>query len=169
MNHDTVDPGPSELVLDLDSCETAAHFQDSCSEAVSLTFPVGLDRLALEFQVTIQRRHDLLIGERTSEAVCFMLASGEVESMELKGRCLEQGIPRISVVNQHDLTAARLSFLEPLFFFLRGLLRYASAHRTTPIRMIRVCGPEEQQLEWLDAELVRLLGEHERVHGGNSE
>ncbi len=63
----------------------------------------------------MRRRHGLLIGERTAEMVKIQIGSAwEVENelkMEVRGRCLREGRPRVVVVNEAEI---REALAEPL-------------------------------------------------------
>jgi rod shape-determining protein MreB len=63
----------------------------------------------------MRRRHGLLIGERTAEQVKIEIgsASDEVESlnMEVRGRCLREGRPRVVRIGDDEI---RVALAEPL-------------------------------------------------------
>lgn len=58
----------------------------------------------------IKRKYNLLIGERTAEEVKIKLGSAapkkEEKSMEIKGRCLIEGIPRTILVRSEEIREA---------------------------------------------------------------
>lgn len=58
----------------------------------------------------IKRKYNLLIGERTAEMVKITIGNaypnGEVKTMEIKGRDLVAGVPRVMVVNGDEIREA---------------------------------------------------------------
>ncbi len=58
----------------------------------------------------IKRKYNLLIGERTAEMVKITIGnaypSGEVKTMEIKGRDLVAGVPRVMIVNGDEIREA---------------------------------------------------------------
>jgi rod shape-determining protein MreB and related proteins len=70
----------------------------------------------------MQKRHDLLIGERTAEAIKIGIGSAsELESpltMEVKGRHLGKGVPRRVVINDAEI---REALSDPLRLLLRAV------------------------------------------------
>ena len=72
------------------------------------------------------RRHGLLIGERTAEAVKITLGTachGEpVHSMEVRGRCMREGRPRIVEVNEREVLEALNEPLKAIVNAVKGAL-----------------------------------------------
>jgi rod shape-determining protein MreB len=63
----------------------------------------------------MKRQHGLLIGERTAEQVKIQIGSAmegrQEETMDVRGRCLREGRPRVDRVSEH---AIREALAEPL-------------------------------------------------------
>src|SRR5436190_12721906 len=63
----------------------------------------------------LKRKYNLLIGERTAEQIKIQIGSaypnGEIKTMEIKGRDLVAGVPRIMVINSEEV---RESIAEPV-------------------------------------------------------
>jgi rod shape-determining protein MreB len=63
----------------------------------------------------LKRKYNMLIGERTAEAVKIAIGTaypdGEVRSMEIKGRDLVAGVPKVLEVNSEEI---REAIMEPV-------------------------------------------------------
>jgi rod shape-determining protein MreB len=74
----------------------------------------------------MRRRHGLLIGERTAEDVKKTLGTachGEpVHSMEVRGRCMREGRPRIVEVNESEVLEALNEPLKAIVNAVKGAL-----------------------------------------------
>ncbi|MGD9904055.1 MAG: rod shape-determining protein [Vicinamibacterales bacterium] len=74
----------------------------------------------------MRRRHGLLIGERTAEDVKITLGTachGEpVRSMEVRGRCMREGRPRIVEVNESEVLEALGEPLKAIVNAVKGAL-----------------------------------------------
>ncbi|MGE0815296.1 MAG: rod shape-determining protein [Vicinamibacterales bacterium] len=74
----------------------------------------------------LKRRHGLLVGERTAEDVKIRLGSacpGEpVREMEVRGRCLREGRPRIVVVGENEVRDAIAEPLRAIVGAVKGAL-----------------------------------------------
>ncbi|MDR0858872.1 MAG: rod shape-determining protein [Oscillospiraceae bacterium] len=70
----------------------------------------------------VKRKHNILIGERTAENLKLELGSvypsPDVNTMEVKGRCLLTGLPRVFTINSDEL---RDAFEEPVEHILEEL------------------------------------------------
>ena len=71
-----------------------------------------MDEAIIQF---MRRRHGLLIGERTAEQVKIQIGSAwavrEQLKMEVRGRCLREGRPRVVIVTEREI---REALAEPL-------------------------------------------------------
>jgi rod shape-determining protein MreB len=78
---------------------------------------VGGDKMDEAIAQHLKRQYNLLIGERTSEAIKIQIGSaypdsasspkeGKVDSMEVKGRDLVSGIPKTLVINAKEIREA---------------------------------------------------------------
>jgi rod shape-determining protein MreB and related proteins len=83
---------------------------------------VGGDTMDAAITTYVQKRHDLLIGERTAEAIKIGIGSAtELESpltMEVKGRHLGKGVPRSLVISDAEV---REALADPLRMILRAI------------------------------------------------
>ena len=81
----------------------------------SKSIRVGGDSMDVAIQNYIKRRHNMLIGERTSEQIKIAIGSAlpcsDNLSMEVRGRDLVQGIPRAVTITQEDV---REALMEPV-------------------------------------------------------
>ena len=70
----------------------------------------------------MKRKYNLLIGERTSEQIKITIGSaypnGEIKAMEIKGRDLVAGVPRIMEVNSEEI---REAMAEPVFAIVEAV------------------------------------------------
>jgi rod shape-determining protein MreB len=71
---------------------------------------VGGDKMDEAILQYVKRTYNLLIGERTSEIIKTTIGnaypSGEVETMDVKGRDLVTGIPKIITINSDEIRQA---------------------------------------------------------------
>jgi rod shape-determining protein MreB len=70
---------------------------------------VGGDKMDEAILQYIKRTYNLLIGERTAEIIKTTIGNafpGEVESMDVKGRDLVSGIPKIININSDEVRLA---------------------------------------------------------------
>jgi rod shape-determining protein MreB len=83
---------------------------------------VGGDTMDAAITTYVQKRHDLLIGERTAEAIKIGIGSAtELESpltMEVKGRHLGKGVPRSLVISDAEV---REALADPLRIMKRAI------------------------------------------------
>ena len=83
---------------------------------------VGGDTMDAAITTYMQKRHDLLIGERTAEAIKVGVGSAtELESpltMEVTGRHLVKGVPRSLVITDSEI---RDALADPLRIILRAI------------------------------------------------
>jgi rod shape-determining protein MreB len=74
----------------------------------------------------MRRRHGLLIGERTAEQVKIEIGSAsdsvEVMEMEVRGRCLREGRPRVVHVKDAEVREALAEPLKAIVFAVREAL-----------------------------------------------
>ena len=79
----------------------------------------------------IRRKHNVLIGERTAEELKMTIGSvypqEEEQSMEIKGRCLMTGLPRVFTVTSSEMIEA---FEEPTSRILEAI--HSVLERTPP-------------------------------------
>jgi rod shape-determining protein MreB and related proteins len=163
LNHDPAQTGHDELVIAIGCQEVHAYFRDRHGKVVSWSRQMGMDRLFVEIQELVQRRFGLRIGDRTAEFMCMDLGSAvtvagrETYTMDLKGRCLSEGIPRIVSVKDTDLDEAIQAFLDPLLRFVEEAGTDARGRRSDPLTTMRLCGLGDL-LSGLDARLATALG-----------
>ncbi len=79
----------------------------------------------------VRRKHNVLIGERTAEELKIQLGcvfpKDEDETVEVKGRCLMTGLPRVFQVSSNEMVEA---FEEPVQQILEAI--HAVLERTPP-------------------------------------
>jgi rod shape-determining protein MreB len=70
----------------------------------------------------LKRKYNLLIGERTAEQIKIQVGSaypnGEIKTMEIKGRDLVAGVPRIMEVNSEEV---REAIAEPVLAIVEAI------------------------------------------------
>jgi len=79
----------------------------------------------------LKRKYNLLIGERTAEQIKIQIGSaypnGEIKTMEIKGRDLVAGVPRIMEINSEEV---RESIAEPVLAIVEAVK--VALERTPP-------------------------------------
>jgi rod shape-determining protein MreB len=71
---------------------------------------VGGDKLDEAIIEYLKKKYNLLVGERTAEQIKIQIGSaypnGEIKTMEIKGRDLAAGIPRVMEINSEEIREA---------------------------------------------------------------
>lgn len=74
----------------------------------------------------VKRKYNLLIGERTAEQIKIELGSAapkdEERSMEIKGRCLIEGIPRTIILRSEEVREALADTVNAIVDLVREAL-----------------------------------------------
>ena len=93
----------------------------------SRTIKMAGDQMDQSIIQYIRNKYNLLIGERTSEAVKMELGSASIESasemgsMDIRGRDLLTGLPKTISIPASDVAEAIKEVIESIFMLLRGL------------------------------------------------
>ncbi len=97
----------------------------------SCSIKVAGDQLNESVIKYMRRKHNLLIGERTAEEMKIQIGCvyplEEEKTMEIKGRCLMTGLPRVVSVSSEEM---REAFEEPVERILEAI--HAVLERTPP-------------------------------------
>lgn len=103
------------MIVDIGGGTTEVAIISLKGVVFSRSVRVGGDAMDEAIQNYIKRRHNMLIGERTAEALKIgigaALVNGEQLSMEVKGRDLVQGVPKAVIVTQEEV---RDALIEPI-------------------------------------------------------
>ncbi len=110
------------MIIDIGGGTTDIAVISLLGVVIGRSVRVGGDAMDAAITHYIQKRHDLLIGERTAEAIKIGIGSAtELESpltMEVKGRHIGKGVPRSLVVNDAEI---REALADPLRIILRAV------------------------------------------------
>lgn len=75
---------------------------------------------------SVKKKRDILIGERTAEEIKINLGcvyhNGRNESMEVRGRCMLTGLPKMFTINSEDMLDAFEEVTETLLEAVRSVL-----------------------------------------------
>ncbi len=93
----------------------------------SASVRIGGNKLDAAIQEHVRRKHSLAIGERTSEDIKIKIGSAlyleEKMDMEVKGRDMVSGLPRIITVTSDDVTDAIQHELQGIVEAIKEVLR----------------------------------------------
>jgi rod shape-determining protein MreB len=110
------------MIIDIGGGTTDIAVISLLGVVIGRSVRVGGDAMDAAITHYIQKRHDLLIGERTAESIKIGIGSAtELQSpltMEVKGRHIGKGVPRSLVVNDAEI---REALTDPLRVILRAI------------------------------------------------
>jgi rod shape-determining protein MreB len=97
------------MVVDIGAGTTEVAVISLAGIVYSRSVRVGGDKMDEAILQYVKRTYNLLIGERTAEIIKITIGNafpGEVESMDVKGRDLVTGIPKIIIINSDEVRQA---------------------------------------------------------------
>jgi rod shape-determining protein MreB len=110
------------MIIDIGGGTTDIAVISLLGVVIGRSVRVGGDAMDAAITHYIQKRHDLLIGERTAEAIKIGIGSAtELESpltMEVKGRHIGKGVPRSLTINDTEI---RDALADPIRIILRAV------------------------------------------------
>jgi len=110
------------MIIDIGGGTTDIAVISLLGVVVGRSVRVAGDAMDAAITQYLHKRHDLLIGERTAEAIKIAIGSAtELEApltMEVKGRHLAKGVPRKAVVSDSEI---REALAEPLRLIVRAV------------------------------------------------
>ena len=96
------------MVVDIGGGTTEVAVISLAGIVYSKSVRVGGDKMDESILRYIKRAYNLAIGERTAEVIKTTISNaypGEIEYMDVKGRDLATGIPKIITVNSDEIRA----------------------------------------------------------------
>ena len=98
------------MVVDIGGGTTDIAVLSLGGVVVSESIKVAGDKLDEAIIRYVRRKHNVLIGERTAEAIKIKIGCAwprkEPRTLEVKGRCLIQGLPRVVRINSDEIPDA---------------------------------------------------------------
>jgi rod shape-determining protein MreB len=97
------------MVVDIGGGTTEVAVISLAGIVYSRSVRVGGDKMDESILQYIKRMYNLAIGERTAEIIKTTISNaypGETESMDVKGRDLVTGIPKIITINSDEIRSA---------------------------------------------------------------
>ena len=98
------------MIIDIGGGTTEVAIISLKGVVYSRSVRVGGDLMDEAIQKHIQRRYNVLVGERTAEqvkiAVGAAIPTGENRSLEIKGRDMVQGVPKALIVTEEEICEA---------------------------------------------------------------
>jgi len=98
------------MIVDIGGGTTEVAIISLAGIVYSKSIRVAGDKMDEAIIQYLKRKYNLLIGERTSEQIKITIGSaypnGEIKTMEIKGRDLVAGVPRIMEVNSEEIREA---------------------------------------------------------------
>ena len=103
------------MVVDIGGGTTEVAVISMAGIVFSRSIRVAGDKMDEAIIQYLKRKYNLLVGERTAEAIKIAIGSAypnsEIKSLEIKGRDLVAGVPKTLVVNSEEI---REAILEPI-------------------------------------------------------
>ncbi len=119
------------MVIDIGGGTTDVAVISLAGIVTSSSVRVGGDKLDEAIINFVKRKHNLLIGERTAEIIKItigtVMSKGEPKTMEIKGRDLVAGIPKMIVMSSDEV---REALAEPIHQIVETVLQ--TLERTPP-------------------------------------
>ena len=119
------------MIVDIGGGTTEVAVISLSGIVFSRSVRVGGDKMDEAISQFIKRKHNLLVGERTSELIKMTIGSAypgdEHQTMEIKGRDLVAGVPKTVVITDEEI---RDSLLEPINQIVEAVR--VSLERTPP-------------------------------------
>src|SRR5258708_2156539 len=102
------------MIVDIGGGTTEVAVISLAGVVFSRSVRVGGDKMDESIIQYIKRKYNLLIGERTAELIKITIGSAypgdEIQTMEIKGRDLVAGVPKIIEINAEEI---RGGLIEP--------------------------------------------------------
>ncbi len=119
------------MVIDVGGGTTDVAVISLAQIVTSSSVRIGGDKLDEAIINYVKRKHNLLIGERTAEIVKItigtVMSKGQTKTMEIKGRDLVAGIPKMIVMSSDEV---REALAEPIHQIIDTVLQ--TLERTPP-------------------------------------
>jgi rod shape-determining protein MreB len=119
------------MIVDIGGGTTEVAVISLAGIVYSKSIRVAGDKMDEAITHYLKRKYNLLIGERTAEQVKISIGSaypnGEIKTMEIKGRDLVAGVPRVMEVNSEEI---REAIAEPVFAIVEAVK--VALERTPP-------------------------------------
>ena len=86
---------------------------------VSKSIKIAGDKFDEAIMRYVRRKYNVAIGERTAEQIKIQIGAvyehGEAKYMEVKGRCLVQGLPKVVTLSSKDMLEAMMEPITAIF------------------------------------------------------
>jgi rod shape-determining protein MreB len=119
------------MIVDIGGGTTEVAVISLAGIVYSKSIRVAGDKMDEAVTQYLKRKYNLLIGERTAEQIKINIGSaypnGEIKAMEIKGRDLVAGVPRVMEVNSEEI---REAIAEPVFAIVEAVK--VALERTPP-------------------------------------
>lgn len=107
------------MVVDIGGGTTEVAVISLGGIVVSKSLKVAGDQFDEAIMRYVRRTHNIAIGERTAEQIKMKIGAvyehGEARTMEVKGRCLIQGLPKVVTLSSKDMLEAMIEPLTEIF------------------------------------------------------
>ncbi|HCU26011.1 MAG TPA: rod shape-determining protein [Deltaproteobacteria bacterium] len=119
------------MIVDIGGGTTEVAVISLAGIVYSKSIRVAGDKMDESIIQYLKRKYNLLIGERTAEQIKIQIGSaypnGEIKTMEIKGRDLVAGVPRVLEINSEEI---RESIAEPVMAIVEAVK--VALERTPP-------------------------------------
>jgi rod shape-determining protein MreB len=115
------------MVVDIGGGTTEVAVISLAGIVYSKSVRVGGDKMDESILQYIKRTYNLAIGERTSEIIKTTISNaypGETESMDVKGRDLVTGIPKIITINSDEIRTAIQEQIDTIVSIVKTALEH---------------------------------------------
>ena len=126
------------MVIDIGGGTTEVALISLAGIVYSQSIKVAGDKMDSAIMKYIRRTYNLLIGERTAEIIKMTIGNAypdpeNLETMEVRGRDLIAGIPKILTINSEEIRLAIVEQTDAILEAVNSVLEHASAELAADI------------------------------------
>lgn len=124
-----IEEARGRMVVDIGAGVTDIAVISLANTVLGRTIPVAGDEMDAAIAAYVRRKHQLLVGERTTERIKIQVGSAlpgpEARCVNVKGRCLVHGIPREIALCDGEIRDALSAPVHQIMIAIREVLEQA--------------------------------------------
>ncbi len=107
------------MIVDIGGGTTEVAVISMGGVVVSKSIKIAGDKFDEAIMRYVRRKYNIAIGERTAEQIKIQIGAvyehGEAKTMEVKGRCLVQGLPKVVQLSSKEMLEAMIEPISAIF------------------------------------------------------
>ncbi len=107
------------MIVDIGGGTTEVAVISMGGVVVSKSIKIAGDKFDESIMRYVRRKYNIAIGERTAEQIKIQIGAvyehGEAKTMEVKGRCLVQGLPKVVRLSSKEMLEAMIEPISAIF------------------------------------------------------